>query len=252
MDFTYPEKYFKAALYFKNCIGDLESTTLLNDEQKLMFYALQKQAEEGPCTEAAPSFWNYKELYKHRAWHKLGNISKFEAMVYFVRQLEAILGGPVNWKEKMEEIQPQSTGITTSKSITGSSPANSLLNQLIPLSNWDKDLSEHAEPTARNIAFMASQVMHARRLCKQLNDKLTETSQAQKTLKETPTLLYERRLPEPETQQSSSQRGSKYHMVPNGGITPPLTLTSTNCSQRRTLPQLDHTKQCALVWLSWI
>ncbi|CCW63226.1 unnamed protein product [Phytomonas sp. EM1] len=255
MDYTYPEKYFKAVLYFNSCIRNLESTTLLNNEQKLMFYALQKQAENGPCTEAAPSFWNSKELYKHKAWSRLGNMSQFEAMVHFVRQLEEILGGPVNWKEKIGEAEPLSTSITSSTSVEVSSPMDSPSKQLVPPSEWDKDLSEHVEPTPNNIAFMASEVMHARRLCQrlqQLSEKHTETFPVRNPLGETSILQSEKCLDESGASRSPSRKLSQHHLVDNGQMSLPLKLASQNSSQKCTPPRLGRSRQCALEWLSWI
>lgn len=142
MDFTFPEKYFKAAEYFDYAIGDLETTTALKDEQKLLFYALRQQAEHGPCKETAPSLWHVRERYKHQAWCHLRIMSRFEAMVKFVSHYEAYLGGNVNWVEKMKEI-PTSATCTNG-----------------PV--WDADIIDHSTPTVANIHYLATQLMLTR------------------------------------------------------------------------------------------
>ncbi|RNC42617.1 hypothetical protein TcCL_NonESM07753 [Trypanosoma cruzi] len=64
-------------------LGDLEATARFEDRQKLLFYALRRQAEHGPCTGAAPSIWWTRERTNYNAWKQLGDMSRFEAMVNF-------------------------------------------------------------------------------------------------------------------------------------------------------------------------
>ncbi|KAG5464510.1 hypothetical protein LSCM1_00700 [Leishmania martiniquensis] len=91
MELSYPEKYHEVVKYFDFYIGDLETSPLLTDVQRLMFYALRQQADQGECTAAAPSIWHLMERHKHQAWKQLGRMSRFEAMVFFVQQFEKLL-----------------------------------------------------------------------------------------------------------------------------------------------------------------
>ncbi|EAN93399.1 hypothetical protein, conserved [Trypanosoma cruzi] len=86
---AFPGNYFKAAPFFDHEFGDIEAATRLGDKQKLLFYALRRQAERGPCTGAAPSIWWTRKRMKRDAWNQLGEMSVYEAMVNFVR----LLGG---------------------------------------------------------------------------------------------------------------------------------------------------------------
>ena len=51
----------------------------LDNRKKLMFYALFKQATEGPCTGKAPSRSDMVAYYKHKAWSQCKNMSKDDA-----------------------------------------------------------------------------------------------------------------------------------------------------------------------------
>lgn len=59
-----------------------------NDEARLLFYALHKQATEGPCKESKPWAWNAVESAKWQSWSQLGNMSQMEAMRLYVRTLD--------------------------------------------------------------------------------------------------------------------------------------------------------------------
>lgn len=58
----------------------------------LKFYALYKQAVEGPCNEPKPAFYEVVRGYKWRAWSSLGNMSKAEAMNTYVEELKKVSG----------------------------------------------------------------------------------------------------------------------------------------------------------------
>lgn len=154
MDFTFPEKFFQAAKYFDHyTAGDLEETDLLDNDHKLMFHALRKQAEEGPCDVPAPAFWHVTERYKHQAWCRLGRMSKFEAMVLFVKQLEQLLiarsgATEICWMEKIKELPGEDHQGEHAP--------------LVPELQWDADLVAHRAATPANIAFLASLVMALR------------------------------------------------------------------------------------------
>ncbi|XP_063600148.1 acyl-CoA-binding domain-containing protein 5-like isoform X2 [Penaeus indicus] len=57
-------------------------------DMMLKFYALYKQAVEGPCNEPKPAFYEVVRGYKWRAWSSLGNMSKAEAMNTYVEELK--------------------------------------------------------------------------------------------------------------------------------------------------------------------
>ena len=92
MEVSFPDRYHLAVAHFEQVFGNVEETTKLDDMKKLAFFALRQQADKGPCKEPAPYLWNVTERYKHAAWSQLGNMSTFEAMVYFVKQLEEVCG----------------------------------------------------------------------------------------------------------------------------------------------------------------
>ncbi|ORC84880.1 uncharacterized protein TM35_000401470 [Trypanosoma theileri] len=160
MDYAFPEKYFKVARYFDYEFGDLETTTKLEDQQKLILYALRKQAEHGSCTETAPSIWRTRERLKHTAWSQLGNMSKFEAMVHFVKLVEEHLGGDVNWIERCSVLGDDKSQTSTENVSNEATTADK--------SVWDDDLREHMEPTPSNIKYLASEVMRLRDEVRQL------------------------------------------------------------------------------------
>lgn len=92
MDVTFPDRYYRAVDFVEKQYGDIENNVELDTAQKLVFYALRQQVDHGPCTAPAPYMWNVKEKYKHAAWSQLKSMSKYEAMVHYVRQLEEIRG----------------------------------------------------------------------------------------------------------------------------------------------------------------
>lgn len=59
-----------------------------NDEARLLFYALHKQATEGPCKDSKPWAWNVVESAKWQSWTQLGNMPQMEAMRLYVRTLD--------------------------------------------------------------------------------------------------------------------------------------------------------------------
>lgn len=109
MDVEYPERYHLAAAYFDSLYGDIETSSELDSEHKLMFYALRRQCDDGPCTLPAPPLWRQTERHKYNAWKNISRMTRPEAMVHFVRQFENYLGTPVRWIEKR---QPEATAMT--------------------------------------------------------------------------------------------------------------------------------------------
>jgi acyl-CoA-binding protein len=64
------------------------ATSRLSDEAKLLFYALGKQATEGPCTQPKPWGWDVVASAKWQSWSQLGQMGKLEAMRLYVKTLE--------------------------------------------------------------------------------------------------------------------------------------------------------------------
>ncbi|RNF18548.1 uncharacterized protein Tco025E_04422 [Trypanosoma conorhini] len=164
MDYAFPEKYIKVAHFFDHEFGDIEASTQLDNKQKLVLYALRQQAEHGPCTDGAPSMWWTRERLKYDAWKQLGDMSKYEAMVNFVKVLEELLGGTVNWVKKCEALEDNADAgeKCATKLQRGEKPPVTVAD------TWDEDLRAHSEPTEQNVGYLASQVMHLRRELHQL------------------------------------------------------------------------------------
>ena len=94
----YPHK-FRLALRFG---GDGDESALCasaspSDSDKLLLYALAKQAECGSCNTPRPSFWDASiDKAKWDAWAEVGHRSKMEAMYLYVSAVEAL--APEWWR----------------------------------------------------------------------------------------------------------------------------------------------------------
>lgn len=66
-----------------------------SNEQKLAFYALFKQATDGPCSASAPSRLNVVARAKWTAWNDLGKLSKPEARARYVAEVAKLYP---NWR----------------------------------------------------------------------------------------------------------------------------------------------------------
>lgn len=62
-----------------------------SDELKLKLYAYFKQATHGPNDTPKPRFYQFVESYKWDAWHKLGDMSRNDAMSNYIRELKQIM-----------------------------------------------------------------------------------------------------------------------------------------------------------------
>eukprot|EP01116_Phalansterium_solitarium_P020948 TRINITY_DN6359_c0_g2_i2.p1 TRINITY_DN6359_c0_g2~~TRINITY_DN6359_c0_g2_i2.p1 ORF type:complete len:334 (-),score=70.21 TRINITY_DN6359_c0_g2_i2:1195-2196(-) len=58
-----------------------------SNQEKLGFYALFKQATEGPCRVPAPSFYQVLARSKWMSWHNCGEMSRDEAMAQYIQLL---------------------------------------------------------------------------------------------------------------------------------------------------------------------
>lgn len=66
----------------------MSAESTFNDETRLLFYALHKQATAGPCKEAKPWSWNVVESAKWQSWNQLGAMSGMDAMRLYVKTLD--------------------------------------------------------------------------------------------------------------------------------------------------------------------
>ncbi|XP_039299131.1 acyl-CoA-binding domain-containing protein 4 isoform X2 [Nilaparvata lugens] len=84
------ERKFKAAV---SVIRNLPKNGSYQPSHDLMlrFYAYYKQATEGPNTSPKPNFWEVVKKMKWDAWSKLGNMSREQAMVSYVEELNKIV-----------------------------------------------------------------------------------------------------------------------------------------------------------------
>lgn len=80
-----------------------------SDELKLKFYAYFKQATDGPNNTPKPRFYQIVESYKWDAWKKLGDMSRDDAMLNYIRE----------FKQAVESL-PQSTNMESSTDLESS------------------------------------------------------------------------------------------------------------------------------------
>ena len=89
------EERFEAALTYVQSGEGPE----LSQEALLQFYALFKQATDGPCTSEAPSRLNVVAYEKWKAHKALGPIGSTEAMAMYVEELSKVAPG---WENSVE------------------------------------------------------------------------------------------------------------------------------------------------------
>ncbi|KAK6743793.1 hypothetical protein RB195_010844 [Necator americanus] len=77
---------FLAAVEIVSCMPKDGPVTTTTDE-KLVFYALYKQATVGPCNTPEPAFWNVVEKFKWNAWNDLGEMNSNVARASYVNKL---------------------------------------------------------------------------------------------------------------------------------------------------------------------
>ncbi|KAK7158837.1 hypothetical protein R3I94_005239 [Phoxinus phoxinus] len=63
----------------------------LSDEMLVMLYSYYKQATAGPCNTLKPNSWDPIGKAKWEAWKALGNISKDQAMMEYVQEIQLII-----------------------------------------------------------------------------------------------------------------------------------------------------------------
>lgn len=74
-----------------------------SDDLKLKLYAYYKQATHGPNNTPKPRFYQIVEAYKWDAWHKLGNMSKHDAMLNYIKELKQIMDTIPNEEAAIED-----------------------------------------------------------------------------------------------------------------------------------------------------
>lgn len=62
-----------------------------SDELKLKLYAFYKQATHGSNDTPKPRFYQIVEVYKWDAWLRLGDMTKDDAMLNYIRELKQIM-----------------------------------------------------------------------------------------------------------------------------------------------------------------
>ncbi|CAF3726839.1 unnamed protein product [Rotaria sp. Silwood1] len=84
------EERFNAAV---KTIQNLPATGIiqLSNSTKLNFYGLYKQATLGPCKDSQPSFFNYIARAKWDAWNRYRSMTKEQAMLEYIDEIEKII-----------------------------------------------------------------------------------------------------------------------------------------------------------------
>lgn len=73
-----------AASSFEEATKFVKTLRSLDNDTKLKFYGMYKQATEGPCTAPKPSFFEMTACAKWQAWKNMGNIdSDLAKQMYF-------------------------------------------------------------------------------------------------------------------------------------------------------------------------
>lgn len=84
------EEVFKSAVSIVQNLPP-EGSFKPSDELKLKLYAYFKQATHGPNDTPKPRFYQIVQAYKWDAWRQLGDMSKHEAMLNYIRELKDIM-----------------------------------------------------------------------------------------------------------------------------------------------------------------
>ena len=106
------DEQFEAALSFVKAGEGPE----LGQDALLKFYALFKQAREGPCTSEAPSRFNVVAYEKWKACKALGDMEKTAAMGKYIEELTKVSPGWSNVSSEenppaMDQLEGASSGI---------------------------------------------------------------------------------------------------------------------------------------------
>lgn len=137
----YPDRYHAAVKFVAQ---SPKGAKILPDETKLILYALNQQASEGPCTQPKPWGWNIVENAKWQSWKQLGDLSSIEAMRLYVRALEDV---EPHWWKLVQQATIESKAMPTASDKPPLWPP-ALAQAAIPAS-WATVVSESKQPTPR-------------------------------------------------------------------------------------------------------
>lgn len=115
---------------FLNAAKYLESVTLkLDSNQLLEFYSYYKQAIQGKCNTARPSWYNMTARQKWDAWNGLGDLCQEEAMKKYISLLTQLFP---QWEEDVNSTSPTAGWVAVS----------SMAKEEPDLADSDKKLSD--------------------------------------------------------------------------------------------------------------
>ncbi|KAK9979696.1 hypothetical protein ABG768_013111 [Culter alburnus] len=96
------QKRFEAAVKVIRSLPE-DGSYDLSDDMLVMLYSYYKQATAGPCNTLKPNSWDPIGKAKWEAWKALGNMTKDQAMMEYVQEIQLIIETlPVT--EKMAEL----------------------------------------------------------------------------------------------------------------------------------------------------
>jgi len=119
-----------------------KSTLKLTNEQKLAFYALFKQATVGPCNTPKPSILHMVDRAKWNAWNDIRKLSKDEAIVRYVAELEKI---SPSWRENALDADDDSDDEGDKKGGGAGGDGAMIMPQSRPIAEAEVPLSELPE-----------------------------------------------------------------------------------------------------------
>eukprot|EP01119_Soliformovum_irregulare_P022680 TRINITY_DN7812_c0_g1_i1.p1 TRINITY_DN7812_c0_g1~~TRINITY_DN7812_c0_g1_i1.p1 ORF type:complete len:234 (-),score=40.52 TRINITY_DN7812_c0_g1_i1:82-783(-) len=96
------------------------SNLSLDNEQKLQFYGLYKQATVGPCNTSRPAFWDMTGKAKWDAWKSVEALTKEDSMRTYIETLTSIFPGWIineEIPESMRSVGETETGFAVSRPV---------------------------------------------------------------------------------------------------------------------------------------
>jgi diazepam-binding inhibitor (GABA receptor modulator, acyl-CoA-binding protein) len=102
----------------------------LSQDSLLQFYALFKQATDGPCTGEAPSRLNVVAYEKWKAHKALGQMSEDEARETYCAELSQVAPG---WSSEQSEVGPQSRPSNPLAGLAAPPPPRTLTRSMSPM-----------------------------------------------------------------------------------------------------------------------
>ncbi|XP_051553228.1 acyl-CoA-binding domain-containing protein 5-B-like [Myxocyprinus asiaticus] len=97
------QRRFEAAVKVIRSLPEDGNSSSITDDMLVLFYSYYKQATAGPCNTLKPNSWDPVGKAKWEKWKALGNISKDQAMMEYVQEIQLIIETlPVT--DRMEEL----------------------------------------------------------------------------------------------------------------------------------------------------